>query len=145
MTLQAFYGDLGEPDGNIRFVDEVQAWLQTLGDKLVAKGYAESAFTRVKPAASSSKAAGTVALYLVSASNPDFGATLVVSHRDLTNPFAKGRADGVHVHAQARQLRDGRWVSENFKTNAIPLVSLEDVAVIDVLTSILQRSTPEFS
>lgn len=145
MALQAFYGDLGEADGNIRFADEVEVWLQSLGDKLVAKGHAESAFVRAKPAASSSRAAGTVALYLVSAANPDFGATLVVSHRDLTNPFSPGRADGVHAHAQARLLDDGRWVSENFKTNAIPLVSLEDVALIDVLGSILQRSTPEFS
>lgn len=145
MALQAFYGDLGEVDGNIRFADEIQAWLQSLGDKLVAKGPAESAFARAKPAASSSRAAGTVALYLVSSANPDFGATLVVSHRDMANPLIKGRADGVHVHAQARLLRDGRWVSENFKTNAIPLVSLEDVAIIDVLSSILQRHTPEFS
>ncbi len=144
MALQAFYGDLGEADGNIRFADEVEAWLQSLGDKLVANGCAESAFARAKPAASSSRAAGTIALYLVSSANPDFGATLVVSHHDLSNPFVPGRADGVHVHAQARLLRDGRWVSENFKTNAIPLVSLDDVAIVDTLVAILQRSTPEF-
>lgn len=145
MALQAFYADLGETDGNIRFADEVEAWLQTLGEKLVAKGVAASSFARAKPAPSSSQAAGTVALYLVSSVNPDFGATLVVSHRDKLNPFVKGRADGVHIHAQARLLRDGRWVSENFKTKAIPLISLEEVAILDELTRILQRTTPELS
>lgn len=145
MALQGFYSDLGDAAGNIRFVDEVISWLEALGNKLVAQGVAETSSVKAKAAPSSSRAAGTVALYLVSKFNPDFGATLVVTHRDQWNPLLKGRADGVHIHAQARLLRDSRWVSENYKTKAITIVALNDIVILDVLAKILQRSAPEFS
>jgi hypothetical protein len=140
------YGSLGvgTPDGNIRFVEEITSWLTGIGEAAVARGYASGFEIKSKSLPPSSRSAGTIALYLVSKREPDFGATLVVSHREPSNAFRKGRADGVRVHAQARLLCEGRWQSENFKTGAIALMSTEDVAVLDVLGAILNRTTKAF-
>jgi hypothetical protein len=144
MALQQNYSDLGTPDGNVSFTYTVTEWLTEIGEALVAAGFSSMFDVRSKQAAQTSNAAGTIALYLVSTKNPDHGATLVVSHRDRVNPYMPGRADGVHVHAQARLLTGGRWHSENYKTDAIPVVSIETIAVKDLLKNILNRDTAGF-
>lgn len=141
------YGSLGlgTREGNLRVTEEITAWLNQIGERVLAQGYASSIEVKVKHPPLSSRSVGTFALYLVSSAKPDFGATLVVTHRDQRNPFKGGRADGVSVHAQARLLRDGRWLSENFKTGAIPLVTIDDFAVLDLLKRVLTRPDKHFS
>jgi len=144
--FRADYGylDLGTPDGNLAFRDEITGWLQEIGNQAIERGYAVSMDIAAKNPPLSSKAAGTVALYLVSESNPDYGATLVVTHREIKNTFMPGRADGVHIHAQARLLKEGRWVSVNYKADPVPLISTEDAVVLDLLKKLLTRTTPNY-
>ncbi|OKS78783.1 hypothetical protein PsaNZ64_00440 [Pseudomonas syringae pv. actinidiae] len=130
---------LGTREGNLRFTEEVTAWLTQIGQAAVEKGFAENPEVKTKHPPLASRSVGTFALYLVSASNADRGATLVVTHRDQRNPFRSGRADGVSIHVQARALKDGRWMSENFKTGAIPLISTDDFVVLDLLQRVLSQ------
>jgi len=140
MELRSDYwsGRIGrDPDTNTAFLAEIRAWLDFLGKKLVESGKAVSFEIRERYNASRVPSAGQMVLYLVS-TREGIGATLVVIQLLPTNKRLPGRADGVTVHAQAREVINGHWRSDNVDSNPIYLMSLESTAVLSALQGILE-------
>lgn len=126
------------PEANVAFLVEARAWLDSLGQALVERGFAASYEIRDRLPGTRQPAAGQIVLYAVSAIRADVGATLVVMQIIRENPYKPGRADGVSVHAQAREIVNGHWRSDNVDNNPVSLISLKREAVLSTLQGILE-------